>query len=213
MARTVFKPAGIPVFPRHADPTADCVLHRLDHDPSLSWPEGFAGGICHRLDISTSGALLVADAPTELVRIRAHFAGKRLTKRYLFRARKEVPWDDNLCERPIAHHPSKRSRMIVQRGANTRHRGRWYDAHTAFERVAGDLWRATITTGVMHQIRVHAAFVGLPLLGDRHYGGGPPLHPDIPFQLHHEGLTGPDLSTDPVPAPAWAQPRSTTTGA
>ena len=55
-------------------------------------------------------------------------------------------------------------------------------------------------TGVMHQIRVHAAFLGLALAGDRLYGGGPGG-----FRLHHVGLSGGRWSTSSVPLPAWAR--------
>ena len=59
-----------------------------------------------------------------------------------------------------------------------------------------------MTTGVMHQVRVHAAFVGIPILGDRRYGGGPEV--DGGFRLHHRGFVGPDgLHTDPIPEPSW----------
>jgi 23S rRNA-/tRNA-specific pseudouridylate synthase len=64
-----------------------------------------------------------------------------------------------------------------------------------------------IVTGVMHQIRAHAAFVGLALTGDRRYGGRPtPDGFDAEFRLHHVGLSGPGgLRTEPVPLPAWAR--------
>lgn len=212
MPTTLNKPAGLPCFPPHGDPDGDCMLCRLlraePHRADLEWPDGFAGGIVHRLDVSTSGALLAADNPDELRQIRAAFDGG-LDKTYRFLAARDVRWDDNQCDRPIAHDKRRKKRMIVQRGPNTPHRGKWYPAHTRFDRIDGRLWRARITTGVMHQIRVHAAFLGLPLLGDRLYGGGPT--PDdaprgVTFYLHHEGLVGDGLSTDPVPLPDWATP-------
>jgi len=101
-------------------------------------------------------------------------------------------------------------RMVVQRGRSTPHRGRWYSAETRFRRVAGPLFEARMRTGVMHQIRVHAAFVGIPLLGDRIYGGGatPADAPGgVTFFLHHLGISGPEgLHTDSVPLPSWASP-------
>lgn len=212
MATTLEKPSGLPVFPPHADPSGDCVLRRLFADqPSRreqDWPPGFEGGIAHRLDVSTSGALLCADTPDELVRIRAAFSSGAFTKTYRLLVAKDVPWDTNHCDRSIAHDRKKRDRMVVQRGASTPHRGKWYPAHTRFRRIDGRLFEAVITTGVMHQIRVHAAFVGIPLLGDRRYGGGTPApeRPDAaPFCLHHMGLTGAGMETTPVLLPEWAR--------
>lgn len=214
MATTVYKAAGSPVFPPHADPNGDCVLRRLlAAEPSraaLAWPDGFEGGLCHRLDTSTSGALLVADDPQELAKIRAAFAARAFTKTYRLWTAHDVPWDTHRCDARLAHAKTRKGRMVVERGANTAHRGRWHEAHTRFERLSPNLWRAAMTTGVMHQIRLHAAFLGLPLAGDNHYGGGPlPEHApsDALFLLHHEGLTdGARWATTPVPLPAWAAP-------
>lgn len=210
MPSTLDKPAGLPVLPPHADPEGDCLLARLlQAEPwrrAHRWPRGFQGGIAHRLDLSTSGAVWVADDPDELARLRELFAARALLKTYRFLAARDVPWDENTCDRAIAHDRRHKGRMVVQRGASTPHRGRWLEASTSFRRVRATLWEATMRTGVMHQIRVHAAFVGLPLLGDRRYGGGPT--PDdapagVTFFLHHVGLRGPGVQTDPVPDPPW----------
>ena len=213
MAHTLAKPAGLPVFPPHRDPSGDCLLARwLTANPGagrLPWPTGFEGGIAHRLDVSTSGAMLVAEDPDELVQIRQAFADGAFTKTYVFRAAKRPDWRENTCTLPLAHDRRHKRRMVVQRGQHTPHRGRWYPAHTRFEHRLRDLWTAEITTGVMHQIRAHAAFVGLPLLGDRLYGGGdtPPDAPEgLTFFLHHEGLLGGGWRTAAVPPPPWALP-------
>ena len=77
-------------------------------------------------------------------------------------------------------------------------------ATTSFRRLSGRCWEATMSTGVMHQIRAHAAFLGIPVLGDRRYGGGPEV--DGGFHLHHRGFVGPgDLRTEPVPDPTWVE--------
>ncbi len=208
---TLEKPAGLHVFAPHADPDGDCLARRLraaqPWRDEVAWPDGFSCGIAHRLDGPTSGAVWVADDLDELARMRGWFAEGRLVKTYRFEARGDVPWSRHVVERPIAHDRARVARMVVQRGADTPHRGRWFEAHTEVERIAGRLWQARITTGVTHQIRVHAAFLGLALLGDRLYGGGPPLDGPAPFRLHHVGLVGPDgVTTAPVPLPAWADP-------
>jgi 23S rRNA pseudouridine1911/1915/1917 synthase len=211
MPTTWYKPAGTPVFPPHDDPSgASCaaaIAARWPARAEAPWPDGFALGIAHRLDTPTSGALLLADAPDELAAIRALFAAGALRKVYRFEAARDVAWIDHEITAPIAHDKRHKGRMVVQRGASTPHRGRFLPAHTTLRHLGDRLWEAVITTGVMHQIRVHAAFVGVPLAGDRRYGGGArPEGFEADFRLHHVGLTGPDgLRTDPVPLPAWAR--------
>ena len=212
--RWLYKPPGLPVFPPHGDPEGPSLLAALPQlisAPLPPFPQGFEGGLAHRLDTSTSGLVLAARTPEALTTLRALFSGRQLEKRYRFIARNEVPWDQHTLELPIGHHPSRRDRMVVQRGPNTPARGHFSTAHTRLRRVSGRLWEAVITTGVMHQIRVHAASVGLALLGDSLYGGGALPEglapPGVSFCLHHAettGLPGPQVS---VLSPSW-WPRS-----
>jgi 23S rRNA pseudouridine1911/1915/1917 synthase len=178
--------------------------------PAGPWPPGFEGGLCHRLDSSTSGLVLQALDPGALERARALFSGGLLRKRYLMLSRGEVRWDEHLIEHPIAHHPEKRDRMVVLYQPGRRHRGRPYPAWTALRRGLSleglYLWEVEIRSGVMHQIRVHCASVGLPLAGDRRYGGGapPPGCPaGVEFALHHLGMEGPGLRIFGAPLPDW----------
>lgn len=208
MLHTAYKPAGLPVFPPHDDPGGDCVWARLvaaaPERLAMDWPDGFSAGIAHRLDIGTSGAVAVADSPEQLEALRRAFARKELVKTYRFVTHRQVPWSENRCELSIGHARRKKRRMVVQRGPDTPHRGKWLDASTDFVRLGPHLWQATMRTGVMHQIRVHAAFVGLPLAGDPLYGGGPTPPGGRPFCLHHVGFRGAGWATDPVQEAAWA---------
>lgn len=222
------KPAGLPVFPPHDDPSGDCVLSRvLERWPeraAVAWPEGFQGGIAHRLDTSTSGAVALADDPAHLASLRELFRGKQLRKTYRMRSARQAPWTRHRCEAEIAHDPRHKGRMVVRRGKDSPHRGRWLEAYSEFRRLSldrpGFYYEVVITTGVMHQVRLHAAFLGIPILGDRRYGGGP-TPTDAPegltFYLHHAGFEGPGgLRTAPVSTPAWLLPQSrssTVTGA
>lgn len=213
MPRTLYKPPGVPVFPPHDDPDGDCLLTRLlraePHRAQLPWPEGFTGGLAHRLDTPTSGAVLCADSVPELEQLRAAFAAGAFRKTYRFLTPATVPWTEHRCDAPLAHDRRHQRKMLAQRGPNTPHRGRWFPAHTELRHLDGPLWEAVITTGVTHQIRVHAAFVGLPLLGDPLYGSGstpPDAEPGRTFFLHHVGMSdGGRWRTAPVPLPDWAK--------
>jgi 23S rRNA pseudouridine1911/1915/1917 synthase len=211
------KPAGLPVFPPHADPEGDCLLSRwLECEPGLAsvdWPEGFSGGLAHRLDTPTSGIVMACTSLEALDTLRGEFAGGRLVKRYRFVTLKRVPWDRHRIDAPIAHDRRRRARMVVQRGGRTPHRGRWYPAETTLERQGARLWSAVIHSGVTHQIRVHAAFAGLALAGDRLYGGGPLPEglappPGADFLLHHEAVEAPSWRSPLEPVPAWWGPYS-----
>lgn len=212
------KPPGLPVFPPHADPTGDCLLARLllarPEQGELAWPPGFEGGLAHRLAHPTSGLLLAARDVVSLTWIRGLFQEKRLEKTYSLLSARPVPWDHNRISFAIGHDPRRKDRMVVQRGASTPCRGAWMPAETRFRRLErralGWRWEARMRSGVMHQIRVHAAFLGMVLLGDRLYGGGPPLSleglPGVPFLLHHHQLTGPGLDLPAVPLPqGWPE--------
>jgi len=176
------------------------------------FPKGFEGGIAHRLDVSTSGLIVVAQDPNSLHALRQSFSRGLLIKKYLFVSNREVPWSEHHVTTPIAHHKTQKRAMTVKRGKNTPHRGKWYPADTRFRRIKGPLWEAIITTGVTHQIRVHAASVGISLRGDRLYGGGQLNHADAPpniqFQLHHTEIQGPvenlpSLACPPLLPPDW----------
>jgi 23S rRNA-/tRNA-specific pseudouridylate synthase len=206
--RTWDKAAGLPVFPRRPGEPGDCVLERLlQAEPwrlGIAWPDGFAGGIAHRLDNATSGALLVADDLDALSQLRARFDAGTLRKVYWFEARHEVDWDAHRVALAIAHHPRRADRMVVRRSSGTPHRGHWQPAATDLRRLGPGLWEASMRTGVRHQIRVHAATAGLALRGDALYGGGPALHPDRPFHLHHVGVEDDEgWRSDAVPEPIW----------
>ena len=195
----LWKPSGLPVFPPHADPAGDCLLARfraVEPGRAAGWPVGFEGGIAHRLDTATSGLVVVARAPADLDPLRAQFAGGELRKFYLTRSEALPEFDTRVCTDPIAHHPNRKDRMLVRRGPRTAHRGRWYPAWTRFERRAAGGLEVEIRTGVMHQIRVHAAAVGVPITGDLLYGGAPGV-----FLLHHLRMAGPGWVSPDAPLP------------
>jgi 23S rRNA pseudouridine1911/1915/1917 synthase len=188
----LLKPAGVPVFPPHADPAGDCVYTRLcaaRPERAAGWPAGFEGGIAHRLDNPTSGLLVIAKTPRDLEMLRAEFASHTLRKFYLFRSSSIVGFREIVRTDPIAHHPNRKDRMVPQRHPKIPHRGRWYDAWTRFTARGEGWWQAEIRTGVTHQIRVHALAAGIPLDNDPIYRPQTPEDPlpsDAPrLTLHH----------------------------
>jgi 23S rRNA pseudouridine1911/1915/1917 synthase len=122
----------------------------------------------HRLDRDTSGVLLVARTPPALEGLARQFRDRTLSKRYLAVVHGIVRADTGVVDRAIGRHPRERKRMTVA----TR-RGR--PAVTRFEvleRFRGATFlRLAPETGRTHQLRVHLAALGHPIVGDRVYGG------------------------------------------
>ena len=209
--RFVEKPAGLPVFPPHADPEGDCVLARLlaaCPEQASDFPRGFEGGIAHRLDTLTGGFVVVAKTPAALARLRADWT--TLRKVYELRSCGVVSFRETVVTAPIANHARRADRVVVQRWARERHRGQWLDAETRLCRLSDGLWQAEIHTGVRHQVRAHAAFAGLPLDGDVLYGGAPGTAHLMLVGIqgagwsfdYRESVTPNDDDKVPAPAPA-----------
>lgn len=125
-------------------------------------------GIVHRLDKETSGLLLVAKTDRAHRVLGAELQARRIVRRYAAMAWGHLSDDRLTVEKPIARDPRDRKRMaIVSTGR---------PARTDFTRLArfdsADLLRAHLYTGRTHQIRVHLAAIGHPVVGDDTYGGG-----------------------------------------
>jgi 23S rRNA pseudouridine1911/1915/1917 synthase len=163
----VDKPPGMPsqpLRPGERGTAAGGIVHLYPECAQVS-DDPRDGGLAHRLDIGTSGALVAARSRDAWVALRAAFGAGKVDKEYL--ALVEHPPAANGCDLPLAQH-GKRAVVDLAEGL---------PAHTAWETVAryGErrLLRCHATTGRMHQIRAHLARCGAPILGDELYGGQP----------------------------------------
>ncbi len=166
------KPAGLTVHP--APGLAEGTLaHRLiGHFPELAEQGGLRPGIVHRLDKDTSGLMLVAlNEKTRLALSRA-FAARTVHKVYLALVRGVPKPAAGDISAPIGRHPTLKTKMAILplekggREAKSAYRTLYADPGGRFALLA-----VAIHTGRTHQIRVHMAHTGHPLLGDAVYGG------------------------------------------
>jgi 23S rRNA pseudouridine1911/1915/1917 synthase len=159
----VNKPAGLVVHPGSGNWRGTLLNALLHHAPQLAGIP--RAGIVHRLDKDTSGLLVVAktlEAQTDLVR---QLQARTVRRHYLALAHGRVV-RDGVVDAPIGRHPVQRTKMAVVgggRAARTHYRVLERFAHAT-------LLECALETGRTHQIRVHMADIGHPLVGDPVYG-------------------------------------------
>lgn len=163
------KPAGLTVHPAPGRPAGTLVHLLAHHFPDLAAQGGLRPGIVHRLDKDTSGLLVVARTEASRLALSRSFAGREVGKTYLalVHGRPEPP--SGRIDLPIGRDPASRTKMAVVakggREAKSRYRTVWSDPDGRTALVEVD-----IETGRTHQVRVHLAAIGHPLLGDAVYG-------------------------------------------
>ncbi len=187
----VAKPGGVachPLRPGESETVMNAVVARFPECATLG-DKPLEGGLVHRLDNGTSGALIVARTADALTALRAAIKSGAVVRRYqaLVAGRLDHPLD---LDRRIAHHPKNPRKMIIgdPESLDRRRLGRAAGTHAEPLRRVGAGWTlvaVTPRTGSRHQIRVHLADAGFPIVGDTLYGG--PEAPELArgrFWLH-----------------------------
>ncbi|MSQ81957.1 MAG: RluA family pseudouridine synthase [Myxococcales bacterium] len=181
----VDKPAGLVVHPALGHESGTLVNALLHHEPQMAGlGDQYRPGLVHRIDRYTSGLLVVAKTDAALRRLGADFAKHQLERRYVAIALGNLR-DDTLTARGLhARHPTDRKKFTC-RAAD----GKQAVTHlTVLARSPlTTLVVATLETGRTHQIRVHLAELGHPIVGDDTYGGRRP-HPKTERTLHDAGV-------------------------
>jgi 23S rRNA pseudouridine1911/1915/1917 synthase len=201
----ISKPAGLVVHPGAGNPDGTLANALLFHHPELAEVgDPTRPGIVHRLDRDTSGLMLVARTQRAYDALVEALALHEVERRYL-----ALVWGTPEAPRGVIDAPIGRSirvptRMAVRQGGRSARTH--YEVIESFAEPDVALLECTLETGRTHQIRVHVAAIGHPVVGDVAYGGNRPSLPMARPFLHAAALgfdhpvTGERMEiTEPLP--------------
>ncbi|MGV8027019.1 MAG: RluA family pseudouridine synthase [Anaerolineaceae bacterium] len=182
------KPAGMVVHPAHGHQTGTLVHALLAHNPFL---QGIGGiqrpGIVHRLDRDTSGVILVAKNEKTHRWLQNQFKSRKVDKTYYALVDGHPPTPTGRIEVGIQRDPNNGKKMTIAYGEKGRHAVSEYSTIRSFKNHT--LLKVRILTGRTHQIRVHLAYLGCPVVADTLYGH---KHPSLPLNrqfLHARSIS------------------------
>lgn len=162
------KPAGLVVHPAPGNYEHTLVNSLLHHFKDLSDVNPQRPGIVHRLDKETSGLLVVAKNNFSHLALAGQFAKHTIKRRYIAVVKGKVEFDEDIIELPIGRHPIKRKSMSAGFGRKAKYAKTSYRTLKRAEDFS--LLELEPFTGRTHQLRVHLASSGHPILGDGKYG-------------------------------------------
>ncbi len=184
----VNKPAGMVVHPAAGHGQGTLVNAALAHAPDM---EGISGeirpGIVHRLDKNTSGLILIAKNDHALRWLQDQFRLRQVTKIYQALTDGHPPTPTGRIEAAIGRDPSLRKQMAIVSDQKGRSAVSEYLVLESFPEHT--LFEVHPITGRTHQIRLHLAFIGCPIVGDTVYGHRKPSIPLDRHFLHAARLT------------------------
>ena len=165
----VNKPRGMVVHPAPGHSTGTLVNALLHHSKeSLSGIGGvIRPGIVHRLDKDTSGLIIAAKNDKAHISLASQLSSRTLTREYHTIVCGNVKNDDGCIDAPIGRHPADRKKQAVTE-KNSRSAVTYYKVLERFNKYTH--LNCRLETGRTHQIRVHLAYIGFPVLGDTVYG-------------------------------------------